>query len=86
MAVFYSLRAWNHASSIKASPKGKMKQFLAVVLPFAGNFVAWSLITFLPVHSIIIFALAIASGVLMLYGIVYLTRLVDKNQSAKGKS
>ena len=59
----------------------KMNQFLAVVVPFIGNFIAWSLITFLPVHPIIIFALAIAFGVLMLCGIVYLTRRVDKNQS-----
>jgi hypothetical protein len=64
----------------------KMKGFLAVVGPVAGNFIVWSLITFLPVHPIIIFALAIASGVLMLYGIVYLWKVVDKNQSTQDKS
>jgi hypothetical protein len=57
-----------------------MKQFLAVVGPVAGNFIAWAVITLLPVHPMIIFSLAIASGVLMLYGIVYFTRLVDKSQ------
>jgi hypothetical protein len=40
--------------------------FLCVAGPFIGNFVAWSLITFLPVHPFILFALAISSGVLMI--------------------
>jgi hypothetical protein len=44
------------------------------------------MITLLPVHPMIIFALVITSGVLMLYGIVYLGKVVDKNQSAQGKS
>jgi hypothetical protein len=57
-----------------------MKQFFAVVGPLAGNFIAWAVITLLPVHPMITFLLAIASGVLMLYGIVYFTRLVDKAQ------
>jgi hypothetical protein len=57
-----------------------MRHFFAVVGPLAGNFIAWALITLLPVHPVIMFSLVIASGVLMLYGIVYFTRLVDKAQ------
>jgi hypothetical protein len=64
----------------------KMKGFLAVVGPVAGNFIAWSLITFLPVHPMIIFFLAIASGILMLCGITYFTRAVDKVKAAQSKS
>ena len=64
----------------------KMKGFLAVVGPVAGNFIAWSLITLLPVHPIIIFVLAIASGILMLCGITYFTRAVDKGKAAQSKS
>jgi hypothetical protein len=48
--------------------EGNMNQFLAVIVPFSGNFIAWSLIILLPVHPMITFSLAIASGVLMLYG------------------
>lgn len=57
-----------------------MRPFFAVAGPVAGNFIAWHLITFLPVHPLIIFALVITSGVLMLYGIVYFRRIVDKGQ------
>lgn len=57
-----------------------MKQFLAVVGPIAGNFIAWSLITILPMHPLVNFFLVIASGVLMLCGIVYFRRWVDKEQ------
>ena len=57
-----------------------MRQFFAVAGPVAGNFIAWSLITLLPVHPMIIFTLVIASGVLMLYGIVYFGKIVDKDQ------
>jgi len=57
-----------------------MRQILAVAGPVAGNFIAWSLITFLPVHPIIIFTLVIASGVLMLCGIVYFRKIADKDQ------
>jgi len=64
----------------------KMKGFLAVVGPVAGNFIAWSLITLLPVHPMIIFFLAIASGILMLCGIVYFTRAVDRGKAAQSKS
>ena len=49
-----------------------MKQFLSVVGPVVGNFIAWALITKLPVHSLIIFALVITSGLLMVYLLIRL--------------
>jgi len=63
-----------------------MKQFLAVAGPVAGNFTAWTLITLLPVHPMILFVLAIASGILMICGIVYFTRAVDKGKEAQSIS
>ena len=63
-----------------------MKGFLAVVGPVAGNFIAWTLITLLPVHQFIILVLAIASGILMICGIIYFTRAVDKDKAAQSKS
>ena len=64
----------------------KMKVFLAVAGPFAGNFIAWTLITLLPVNAMIIFILVIASAILMLYSLCYFTRAVDKGEAAQGKS
>jgi hypothetical protein len=60
-----------------------MRHFLSVVGAIAGNFVLWSLITILPVHSIIIFGLAIATGCLMLYAIVHFGKAPDNDPSAK---
>jgi len=61
-----------------------MRHFLSVVGAVAGNFILWSLITILPVHSMIIFVLAIASGCLMLYTIVRFGKAADNDPSAKG--
>ena len=61
-----------------------MRHFLTVVGAVAGNFILWSLITILPVHSMIIFCLAIAVGCLMLYVIVHLGKEPDDDPSAKG--
>ncbi len=61
-----------------------MQHFLSVVGAVVGNFILWSLITLLPVHSMIIFVLAIASGCLMLYIIVRFGKAADHNPSAKG--
>jgi len=61
-----------------------MRHFLSVVGAVAGNFILWSLITILPVHSMIIFVLAIASGCLMLYIIVRFGKAADNDPSAKG--
>jgi hypothetical protein len=60
-----------------------MRHFLTVTGALAGNFILWSLITKLPVHSMIIFCLVIAVGCLMLYAIVRSGK-ADKNPSAKG--
>ena len=61
-----------------------MRHFLSVTGAVAGNFILWSLITMLPVHSMIIFCLAIAAGCLMLYSIVRLGKTADNDPSAKG--
>jgi hypothetical protein len=44
-----------------------MRQILSVGIPVIGNFVLWALITILPVHSLIQFALVILVGILMIY-------------------
>lgn len=46
-----------------------MRQLLSVGIPVIGNFVLWSLITKLPVHSLIQFALVIVVGILMIYSL-----------------
>ncbi|MEK7244026.1 MAG: hypothetical protein AAB112_07690 [Thermodesulfobacteriota bacterium] len=61
-----------------------MRHFLSVVGAIAGNFILWSLITILPVHVMIIFGLAIATGCLMLYTIVHFGKASDNDTSAKG--
>jgi len=58
-----------------------MRQLLAVAVPVIGNFILWSLITKLPVHSTIIFALVIIVGCLMIY---FLSRFARK--SSQGSS
>ena len=58
-----------------------MRHFLSVVGAIAGNFILWSLITILPMHSMIIFGLAIASGCLMLYVIVHFGKTPDSDSS-----
>ena len=60
-----------------------MRHFLSVTGAVAGNFILWSLITNLPVHSMIIFCLVIAVGCLMLYAIVRSGK-AGNNPSAKG--
>jgi hypothetical protein len=61
-----------------------MRHFLSVTGAIAGNFILWSLITKLPVHSMIIFCLVIAVGCLMLYSIVRFGKAPDNDPSAKG--
>lgn len=63
-----------------------MKRFLAVVGPLAGNFIAWWLITRLPMNDMILLVLAIASPSLILYGMMYLNRPVDEDEAAQSKS
>ena len=61
-----------------------MRHFLLVTAAVIGNFVLWSLITKLPVHSMVIFCLVIAVGCLMIYLLVLVGRATDKKPSAKG--
>ena len=49
-----------------------MREFLAVVGPLVGNFVAWTLISYLPVHPFVIFILVIMTGVAMVSVMAYL--------------
>ena len=58
-----------------------MRQILAVGIPVIGNFVLWSLITKLPVHSLIIFALVIGVGILMIYSLNHFARTPSKGSS-----
>ena len=51
-----------------------------------GNFVAWALISMLPVHSLIIFALVITSGVLMIWALAHFAKTKDKDPSTQNKS
>ena len=60
-----------------------MRHFLSVTGAVAGNFILWSLITMLPVHSMIIFCLAIAAGCLMLYTIVHFGKAPDNDSSTQ---
>jgi hypothetical protein len=57
-----------------------MRQFLAVAGPIAATFVLWSLITVIPMYATIMFALVVASGVLMLCSIVYFRKIADKDR------
>jgi hypothetical protein len=58
-----------------------MRHFLTVVGAVLGNFILWGLITKLPVHVIIIFALVVAVGCLMLYVIVRSGQATDNDSS-----
>jgi hypothetical protein len=58
-----------------------MRQILAVGIPVIGNFVLWALITMLPVHSLIIFALVILVGILMIYSLSHFARRPSEGSS-----
>jgi hypothetical protein len=60
-----------------------MRHFWLVTGAVAGNFVLWSLITKLPVHSMIIFCLAIAVGCLMISVLVRFGKAADHKPSTK---
>ena len=55
-----------------------MRHFLSVTAAVIGNFILWSLITKLPVHSLIIFCLVIAAGCLMIFVMVHFGKAADK--------
>jgi hypothetical protein len=58
-----------------------MRHFLLVAGAVSGNFILWSLITKLPVHDIIMFGLAIATGCLMIYAMVRFGKRTDGDSS-----
>jgi len=58
-----------------------MRQILSVGIPVIGNFVLWALITKLPVHSLIIFALVIGVGILMIYSLSRFARNSSQGSS-----
>jgi hypothetical protein len=60
-----------------------MRHFLSVTGIVVGNFILWSLITNLPVHSMVIFCLVIAVGCLMIYLLVLAGRATGNKPSAK---
>jgi hypothetical protein len=60
-----------------------MRQFFVVVGSVVGNFVLWTLITYLPVPQMIILLLAIAVGCLMLYSIVRLGGAKENTSSTR---
>lgn len=62
-----------------------MKQVLAVAGPIIGNFVAWTVISYLPVHPTIIFALVIMSGVGMIWALAHFGKIMDKDPSTQSK-
>ena len=57
-----------------------MRQFLSVVGPLVGNFVVWTVVSYLPVHPIVVFILVIMSGVAMVSVMAY---LVNKERPEK---
>ena len=58
-----------------------MRQILSVGIPVIGNFVLWALITKLPVHSLIQFALVIGVGILMIYCLSHFARKSSQGPS-----
>jgi len=60
-----------------------MRHFWFVVGAVAGNFILWALITILPVHSMIIFGLAVAVGCLMIYVMVYSGKRASSDSSTQ---
>ncbi len=60
-----------------------MRHFLFMTGTVAGNFILWSLITILPIHSMIMFCLAIAVGCLMIIIMVHIGKAADDEPSAK---
>ncbi len=58
-----------------------MRQLLAVGVPVIGNFVLWALISKLPVHSTIIFALVILVGILMIWSLSHFARRPSQGRS-----
>jgi hypothetical protein len=63
-----------------------MRHFYTVSGAVIGNFVAWSLISYLPVPPIITFALVILTGVLMIWAIIYFGKAPAKDPLTPNQS
>ena len=64
-----------------------MRQFLSVLGPLVGNFVLWTVISYLPVHPIVIFILVIMTGVAMVSVMAYLVNKPrPEDPSTQGQS
>ena len=61
-----------------------MRHFLLMTAAIAGNFILWSLISKLHVHSMIIFCLVTAVGCLMIFVMVHFGKAAGNEPSAKG--
>ena len=65
----------------------KMRKVLNVLGPLLGNFAVWTLISYLPVHPIIIFILVIMTGVAMIWVMAYLANKTrPEDPSAESQS
>ncbi len=51
-----------------------MRQILAVGIPVLGNFLLWALVSYLPVHATVVFALVIIIGILMIWSMSHFAR------------
>ncbi len=51
-----------------------MRQILSVGIPVILNFVFWALLSYLPVHATVIFALVIIVGCLMIWALSHFAR------------
>lgn len=63
-----------------------MRHFWVVTGCVLANFALWALYTKLPVHVMIIFCLVVATGCLMLWGIVFFGKTKDDRSSIQSKS
>ncbi len=51
-----------------------MRQFFYVGVPVLGNFILWALISYLPVHATVVFALVTVVGILMIWALSHFAR------------
>ncbi len=58
-----------------------MRQFIIVGIPVVGNFVLWALVSYLPVHATVVFALVIVIGILMIWALSHFARRPTQGKS-----
>jgi len=62
---------------------GKDEKILGMTGPVVGNFIVWAVINYLAVHRLIIFALAIMSGVLMIYAMAHFRKTTTRTRQPR---